>query len=111
MFGSRGRIGGISPTVMEVIPYDFYRIAPEGVGLVGVTCNIEFWDNDNFDRALATLSESAGYLASRQVDYIVHFGAPLVVSRGNFYDRELIGEIETRTASAQPRRSAPRSTP
>lgn len=98
MFGSRGRIGGISPTVMEVVPYDFYRIAPDGVGLVGITCNIDFWDNDNFDRALATLEESAVYLAARQVDYIVHFGTPLVVSRGNFYDRELIGAIETRTS-------------
>ena len=43
MFGWRKRIGYISPTVMEVLPYEFYRFAPEGVGLVGVTCMIDDW--------------------------------------------------------------------
>lgn len=55
MFGWRKRIGFISPTVIEVIPYDFYRFAPDGVGLVGVTCNIEGWANDQYDIALATV--------------------------------------------------------
>lgn len=93
MFGWRKRIGGISPTVMEVIPYDFYPIAPDGFGLVGVTCNIEFWDNKNFDQALGTLKDSARYLGSRAVDYVIHFGAPLVASRGHGFDVELIATI------------------
>ena len=43
MFGSRKRIGYISPSVLELVPFDFYRFAPDGVGLVGVTCNIDDW--------------------------------------------------------------------
>lgn len=35
MVGSRGRIGGMSPTVMEIVPYDLCWMAPEGVRLVG----------------------------------------------------------------------------
>ena len=30
MFGFRGRIGYISPSIIELNAYDFYRIAPEG---------------------------------------------------------------------------------
>src|SRR2546421_164817 len=47
-FGWRRRIGLISPTVIEMISYDFYRMAPSGVGMCGITSNIEFWDKDNF---------------------------------------------------------------
>ena len=94
MFGWRKRIGGISPTVMEVVPYDFYRMVPDGIGLVGITCNIEFWDNENFDQALAKLEDGARYLGSRAVDYVIHFGAPLVASRGHGFDAELIAKIE-----------------
>ena len=52
MFGARKRIGYISPSVLEVVPFDFYRFAPDGVGLVGVTCNIDDWTQAHFDRAL-----------------------------------------------------------
>lgn len=97
MFGWRKRIGFISPTVIEVIPYDFYNLAPEGIGLVGVTCNIENWANDQYDTALAMVERLAEYLASRKVDFIIHGGAPLVVSRGKGFDLELIHRIESRT--------------
>ena len=30
-FGWRRRIGYITPTVIEVVAYDFYRFAPDGV--------------------------------------------------------------------------------
>lgn len=97
MFGWRKRIGFISPSVLEVIPYDFYRFAPEGIGLVGVTCNIEGWADDQYETALGTVERLATYLASRQVDFIIHSGAPLVVSRGKGFDLELIEKIESLT--------------
>ena len=56
MFGWRKRIGYIGPTVMEVVPYEFYKFAPEGVGLVGVTCNIDDWSAEWFDKALAQVA-------------------------------------------------------
>jgi maleate isomerase len=94
MFGSRKRIGYIGPTVMEVVPYEFYRFAPAGIGLVGVTCNIDDWSQDYFDQALAQVTTAATYLGSRGVDYILHGGGPLVVARGKGYEETIVKEIE-----------------
>lgn len=94
MFGWRRRVGYIAPTVMEVVPYDFYRFAPDGVGLVGVTCNIDDWRPEEFDKGLAQVSTAAKYLGSRGVDYIIHGGGPLVVARGKSFEEQIVREIE-----------------
>lgn len=91
------RIGFISPTVIEMSGYDFYKYAPPRVGLVGVTCSINAWAKDEFEKALDKVLELADYLASRKVDYIIHAGEPLVTTRGGKFDRELIKMIEDRT--------------
>ena len=65
MFGWRRRIGYITPTVMEVVAYDFYRFAPDGVGLVGVTCGIDDWRPEEFEKGLAQVNHFAAYLGSR----------------------------------------------
>lgn len=94
MFGARKRIGYISPSVLEVVPFDFYRFAPEGVGLVGVTCNIDDWTAEHFERALSQVKEAAVYLGARKVDFIVHGGGPLVVARGKGYGETIVADIE-----------------
>jgi maleate cis-trans isomerase len=94
MFGWRKRIGYIGPTVMEVVPYEFYRFAPDGVGLVGVTCAIDDWSAEWFDRALAQVTSAAAYLGSRGVDYVLHGGGPLVVARGQGFDEVIVNDIE-----------------
>lgn len=97
MFGWRKRIGYITPTVMEIVPYEFYRFAPDGIGLVGVTCNIEDWRPEQYEAGLSAVRHCATYLASRHVDFIIHGGAPLVINRGHGYDRQLIEELQTLT--------------
>jgi len=94
MFGWRKRIGYITPTVMEVVPYEFYRFAPDGVGLVGVTCNIDSWEPHEFEKGLAQVTQAASYLGSRGVDYIIHGGGPLVVKRGRGFEKTIVKEIE-----------------
>src|SRR5437868_11970302 len=94
MFGWRKRIGYIGPTVMEVVPYDFYRLAPDGIGLVGVTCNIDDWSQSYFDQALARVTTAAAYLGSRGVDFVLHGGGPLVVARGKGYEEIIVRDIE-----------------
>jgi maleate cis-trans isomerase len=94
MFGWRKRIGYIGPTVMEVVPYEFYRYAPDGIGLVGVTCNIDDWSAEYFDKALAQVTTAAAYLGSRAVDYVIHGGGPLVVARGKGYEEIVVNDIE-----------------
>jgi maleate cis-trans isomerase len=94
MFGWRKRIGYIGPTVVELVAYDFYRFVPDGVGLVGVTCNIDDWGPEHFERALAQVTAAAGYLGSRAVDFVVHGGGPLVVKRGPGFEETIVREIE-----------------
>jgi maleate isomerase len=94
MFGSRKRIGYIGPTVMEVVPYEFYRFAPEGIGLVGVTCNIDDWSREHFEAALAQVTTAATYLGSRGVDFVLHGGGPLVVARGKGFEETIVRDIE-----------------
>jgi len=95
MFGWRKRIGYIGPTVMEVVPYEFYRFAPDGIGLAGVTCNIDDWSAEHFDKALAQVTTAAAYLGSRGVDFILHGGGPLVVARGKGYEDLIVNDIQT----------------
>ena len=59
MFGWRARIGYISPTVMEVLPFEFYQFAPDGVGLVGMTCAIDDWRPEEFEKGLADVAKLA----------------------------------------------------
>ncbi len=94
MFGWRKRIGYIGPTVMEVVPYEFYRYAPDGVGLVGVTCNIDDWSEKYFDQALAQVTTAAAYLGSRAVDFVIHGGGPLVVSRGKGFEEIIVNDMQ-----------------
>jgi len=94
MCGWRKRIGYIGPTVMEVVPFEFYRFAPEGVGLVGVTCNIDDWSEAHFDQALAQVTTAAAYLGSRGVDFVIHGGGPLVVARGKGFEESIVKDIE-----------------
>jgi maleate cis-trans isomerase len=94
MFGSRKRIGYIAPTVIEVVAYEFYRFAPDGVGLTGVTCSIDDWRPSEFEKGLAQVAQAAGYLGSRGVDFIIHGGGPLVVARGAGYEEIIVRDIE-----------------
>ena len=70
MFAPRARIGSISPTVAETLFYDFYRFAPAGVGLVGVTCSIERLEQEEFEKVFNVVEDACRYLASRDVQFV-----------------------------------------
>lgn len=94
MFGYRARIGYISPSVMELNAYDFYRIAPKGVGLIAVTCMVEGWKEDAYKTALAQVESCAHELARRSCDFVVHGGAPLVLSQGKGFETKLLSQLQ-----------------
>ena len=97
MFGSRKRIGYIAPTVIEVVAYEFYRFAPDGIGLTGVTCSIDDWRPEEFEKGLAQVAAAATYLGSRGVDFIIHGGGPLVVARGPGYEDSIVRDVEAKS--------------
>lgn len=94
MFGWRKRIGHISPGTLSTSVYDFYLVAPEGVGLVGITNPLEDWREDEYERVLANVVKAAKYLAERHVDFITHAGAPAVASQGPDFLYRIKREIE-----------------
>jgi maleate isomerase len=97
MFGWHARIGYVCPSVFELIAYDFYRIAPPGVGLIGVTCMIEGWSPEAYQKGLAQIEHCATELGRRKCDFIIHSGVPLVVTQGPGFEQELLGQIEAIT--------------
>src|SRR5579871_4177210 len=97
-FGWRKRIGILSPTVIETAAYDFYRLAPDGVSMCATTSNIEHWNKENFQaHVIDPLVASAKYLASRDVDYIMHCGMPVVTTRGKGFEEEIVKIITDAT--------------
>ena len=97
MFGYRARIGFISPSVIELRGYDFYRIVPPGVGMLAVTCMVEGWKEEAYKEALAKVEACARELARRSCDFVVHAGAPLVLTQGKGYETSLIESIQAIT--------------
>jgi maleate isomerase len=97
-FGWRKRIGILSPTVIETAAYDFYQLAPDGVSMCATTSNIEHWNKENFkEHVIDPLVASAKYLASRNVDYIMHCGMPVVTTRGKGFEEEVVRLINGAT--------------
>ncbi|OGA42594.1 MAG: hypothetical protein A3G24_23235 [Betaproteobacteria bacterium RIFCSPLOWO2_12_FULL_62_13] len=97
MFAWRKRIGHICPGSISTSAYDFYLVAPEGVGLFSVTNPIEDWRDDEYERSLAKVEQAAKYLASVHVDFIAHVGVPLVVSQGPEFMRRFLSQVEAQT--------------
>ncbi|MGH9088862.1 MAG: maleate cis-trans isomerase family protein [Acidimicrobiales bacterium] len=97
MFGWRRRIGYISPGALEISVYDFYQIAPEGVGLVALSLPIGGWEVGEYSKNLEPVEDAAAYLARRHVHMIVHAGAPPVASRGAKFMSELVDRMTMRT--------------
>jgi maleate isomerase len=94
MFGYRARIGYISPSVIELNAYDFYRIVPDGVGLIAVACMVGGWKEEAYKQALAQLEACAQELGRRSCDFIIHGGAPLVLSQGKGFEANLLGQLQ-----------------
>ena len=97
MFGWRKRIGYISPGSIEIPAYDFYRVAPEGVGLVALTLPISDWQTNEYAKNLDRVEEATEYLAKRHVQMVIHAGAPPVASRGPKFMRELLARMHERS--------------
>jgi maleate cis-trans isomerase len=79
---------------MELNAYDFYRIVPKGVGLIAVTCMVEGWKEDAYQRALAQVEACARELGRRACDFVIHGGAPLVLSQGKGFETRLLSQLQ-----------------
>jgi maleate cis-trans isomerase len=74
MFGYRARIGYTAPlSAVEVFPYEFYRMVPDGVSLMVATCRSSL--DDRGEQTYAVSEAAARDMAQAGVNVIVIGGA------------------------------------
>jgi maleate cis-trans isomerase len=99
MYGWRARIGNISPTACaEILPYEFYRAAPDGVTFV--TTNLLIRDareSSEVEASWQQFETAIENLVKTRVDYITLSGAPLVLAKGVERHRELLRDLRRRS--------------
>jgi maleate cis-trans isomerase len=98
MYGWRARIGNISPTsCAEILPYEFYRVAPEGVTFV--TTNLVIRDARESSQVAASwerFDTAFEDLLHTRVDHITLSGAPLVLANGVERHATLLKDLRKR---------------
>lgn len=83
MYGTRARIGYTSPPlVSEIFPYEFYCIAPEGVGLALATLDVWEHTADELDGSYQRTVRAARAMGEARIDLIVLGGVPVLSSQG-----------------------------
>lgn len=90
MYGWRGRIGLIHPSRGDVMMYEFYRAAPEGIILVPAALNVHRLTPDQLDRVLDSYQAAVEELAYEEVDLVVLGGSPPVTMKGYGFEQQLI---------------------
>jgi maleate cis-trans isomerase len=91
MYGWRARIGFINPSsTLDTPAYDFYRMAPPGVTMVGTILGIRMLEDKDITRALEALDRVAGQYVKDRVDIVVLGGSPPVILGGADSEERLI---------------------
>jgi maleate isomerase len=95
MYGHRARIGYTSPPLTtEIFPYEFYRIAPDGVTLVVTSLAIVARSKAEVDQSYDISMKAAREMAAAGVDIVVLGGVPINLSRGRDNAQALIRDLE-----------------
>lgn len=97
MYGWKARIGSISAVPTDILPYEFYRIVPEGVTLMQTTLGIPIVLEKDLDEARKNIEGIARTLAREGADVIILGAAPIVYFKGVGSDKALSDEITQAT--------------
>lgn len=91
VWGRKGILGQISPSVFWHFGEIFYEVAPKGVGLMVVTLGVDDpTSKDQVDKALSKIEEAALELGRGGPDFICLSGEPLILSRGPDFNEKII---------------------
>ena len=96
MYGYRARIGYTSPPLTtEVFPYEFYKLAPEGVTLVVTSLAIVVRSKAEIDQSYEISMRAAREMAAAKCDLIMLGGVPINMSRGAKNAEQMIQDLES----------------
>jgi maleate cis-trans isomerase len=90
MYGWRGRVGIVNPSRGDVLTYEYYRAAPQGVILVSAALNVRRLTVDELDRVLDGYQAAVEDLAYEEVDMVVLGGSPPVTMKGFGFERLML---------------------
>ena len=97
-YGSRARIGYTCPVYLaEIFPYDFYRIAPEGVSLVTATASVWQGTVEEMKKSAGESMEAAKEMARSGVNLVVFGGVPVGFLAGFPTIEDLVRSLEAET--------------
>lgn len=95
MYGHRARIGYTSPPLTtEVFPYEFYKLAPEGVSLVVTSLAIVVRSKEEIDQSYDISMRAAREMAAAGCDLVMLGGVPINLSRGTRNAEQMIADLE-----------------
>ena len=84
MYGSRGSIGHICPSIpLDMILSEVQRMLPEDVMMIYSTLFIQRLRQEDFDRAISKLDEAVGHMVEGRADCIIVGGGPVVTAIGS----------------------------
>lgn len=82
-FKPKWKIGGLAPgDVIDVSPYEFYRLAPPNVMQVMVSVGLVEFSSTDVERVFAPLDKLLDQLMDRDIDLVIQNGVPLPILIG-----------------------------
>jgi maleate cis-trans isomerase len=90
MYGWRGRVGIVNPSRGDVLTYEYYLAAPQGVIVVSAALNVRRLTPDELDRVLDGYQSAVEDLAYEEVDVVVLAGSPPVTMKGYGFERQML---------------------
>jgi arylmalonate decarboxylase len=97
MYGWRGRVGIVNPSRGDVLMYEYYLAAPDGVIVVPAALNVRQLTAEQLDRVLDGYQSAVEDLAYEEVDVIVLGGSPPVTMKGYGFERQLVERAQAAT--------------
>jgi len=99
MYGWRGRVGMVNPSRGDVLLYEYYRAAPEGIIVVPAALGVRQLTPDQLDRVLDGYQSAVEELAYEQVDVIVLGGSPPVTMKGYGFEEQMVARAQAVTTA------------
>ena len=97
MYGWRGRLGWIGPSISDTVLLEFYHILPEGVLVTPYDLGVQAISDHELQRVASRYEEVARILKDLEVEAIMIGGTPGITKLGFDMDKEIIKKIEALT--------------
>jgi maleate cis-trans isomerase len=97
MYGSRGRVGIVNPSRGDVLIYEYYKAAPDGVLIVPAALNVRQLTAEQLDRVLDGYQAAVEDLEYEEVDVIVLGGSPPVTMKGYGFEEQMLARARAAT--------------